>query len=256
MSTVAIPAAMNAAVATIDRCDRRLTPHTPCPLVHPLPIRVPKPTSKPATMRTGHPANLAGSQSVASRTASAPKGRPAIKPQALVIAGKPHDAKPHFDAAIDLAPNAGFAKWVAIDKATRIGDIDLLLDPTLPISAGLRAALLKGHRARASSDSGAKAQAVAALLALTEVQQTEAVARLLADLGADREAFQIAARIATTQEYPGPSIFWDQSMRGILADPGFPALATHLGLFKYWTTTRTKPDVCSEELAPPFCEMI
>jgi len=176
--------------------------------------------------------------------------------QALVIAGKPDAAKPHFDAAIDLAPNAGFAKWLAMDKATRIGDINLLLDPTLPVSAELRAALLKGHRARASSDPGAKAQAVEALLALTEAQQTEAVARLLADLGADREAFQIAARIATTKEYPGPSIFWDQSMRRTLADPGFPALATQLGLLKYWTTTRTKPDVCSEEAPPPFCKMI
>jgi DNA-binding winged helix-turn-helix (wHTH) protein/tetratricopeptide (TPR) repeat protein len=176
--------------------------------------------------------------------------------QALVIARKPDEAKLHFDAAIDLAPNAGFAKWLAMDKATQIGDINLLLDPTLPMPAELRAGLLKGHRARASSDFGAKAQAVEALLALTEVQQTEAVARLLADLGADREAFQIAARIATTKEYPGPSIFWDQSMRGTLADPGFPALATQLGLLNYWTTTRTKPDACNEESPPPFCKMI
>jgi DNA-binding winged helix-turn-helix (wHTH) protein/tetratricopeptide (TPR) repeat protein len=176
--------------------------------------------------------------------------------QALVIAGRPEEAKPHFDAAIDLAPNAGFAKWLAINKATQIGDINLLLDPALPISAELRAALLKGYRARASRDSGAMAQAVKALLALTEVQQTEAVARVLAELGANREAFQIAARIATTKEYPGPSIFWDQSMRGTLADPGFPEIATQLGLVKYWTTTRTKPDVCNEESPPPFCKMI
>jgi tetratricopeptide (TPR) repeat protein len=175
---------------------------------------------------------------------------------ALIIAGKPDEARPHFDATIDLAPNAGFAKWVAMDKATQIGDLDLLLDPTLPISAELRAALLQGHRARASSDSGARAQAVEALLALTEVQQTEAVARLLAELGADREAFLIAARIATTREYPGPSIFWDPRMRGTLADPGFPELARQLGLLKYWTTTRTKPDVCNEESPPPFCKML
>jgi hypothetical protein len=75
-------------------------------------------------------------------------------------------------------------------------------------------------------------------------------------LGADREAFPIAARIATTREHPGPSIFWDRSMRGTLADPGFPALARQLGLFGYWTTTRTKPDVCNEESPPPFCKMI
>jgi tetratricopeptide (TPR) repeat protein len=176
--------------------------------------------------------------------------------QALVIAGKPDAARPHFDAAIDLAPNAGFAKSLAMTKATQIGDLDLLLEPTLPMPAELRAALLQGHRARASSDSGAKVQAVEALLALTEGKQTEAVARLLADLGADREAFQIAARIATTKEYPGPSIFWNHSMRGTLSDPGFPALATQLGLLKYWTTTGTKPDVCNEESSPPFCKMI
>jgi tetratricopeptide (TPR) repeat protein len=176
--------------------------------------------------------------------------------QALVIAGKPEEAKPLFDAAIDLAPNAGFATYIAIDKATQTGDLDLLAEPTLPISAELRAAMLEGYRAQASSDFGAKAQAVAALLALTEAEQSEAVARLLADLGADREAFQIAARIATTREYPGPSIFWHQSMRGALADPGFPAVATQLGLFKYWTATGTKPDVCNEESAPPFCKML
>ena len=176
--------------------------------------------------------------------------------EALVIAGKPDEAKHYFDAAIDLAPNSGFARWPAVDKATQVGDTDLLLDPTLPIPAELRAALLKGYRARASSDSAAKAQAVESLLALTEAQQTDAVARMLAELGAHREAFQIAARIATTKEYPGPSIFWDQSMRGTLADPGFPALATQLGLFRYWTTTGTRPDVCNEKSPPPFCTMI
>jgi DNA-binding winged helix-turn-helix (wHTH) protein/tetratricopeptide (TPR) repeat protein len=176
--------------------------------------------------------------------------------QALVIAGKTEDAKPHFNAAIDLAPNARFANWLTFEKAAQTRDLELLRDPKLPISAELRAALMEGHRAQASSDSGAKAQAVDALLALPEVQQSEVVARLLADLGADRQAFQIAARIATTQEYPGASIFWHQSMRGTLADPDFPALATQLGLLKYWTTTRTKPDVCNEESAPPFCEMI
>ncbi|HEY4213041.1 MAG TPA: hypothetical protein VGM84_16290 [Steroidobacteraceae bacterium] len=85
--------------------------------------------------------------------------------QALVVAGKPAEAKPHFDAAIDLAPNAGFAKGLVLYKASQIGDIDLLLDPTLPIAAEQRAALVGAHRALASHDSAAKAQAVQALLA-------------------------------------------------------------------------------------------
>jgi tetratricopeptide (TPR) repeat protein len=175
--------------------------------------------------------------------------------KALVVAGKSDEAKHYYDAAIDLAPNAGFAKRLATYKATGIGDINLLLDPTLPISADLRAALLKGYRALASRDSGAKAQAVQALLALPEGQQWDAVPKLLADLGANHEAFQIASRIATG-EYPAPSLFWDQSMRGTLADPGFLAVATKLGLLKYWTTTHTRPDVCKEKAPPPFCRML
>lgn len=176
--------------------------------------------------------------------------------QVLVIAGKLDEARPYFDAAIDLAPNAGFAKYLASYKATEIGDINLLLDPNLSFPAEVRTALVKGYRALASDDSGAKTQAIQALLALTEDQQSEAVARLLAELGANHEAFQIATRVAATKEYPGPSLFWDRSMRGTLADPGFPAVATQFGLFKYWTTTHTKPDVCDEKAPPPFCRMI
>ncbi len=175
---------------------------------------------------------------------------------ALIVAGKPDEAKPYFDAAIDLAPDAGIARRLAMFKATAIGDINLLLDPTLPISAELRAALLQGHRALASHDSGAKAQAVRTLLALTEDQQTDAVPKLLADLGANHEAFQIATRLATTKEYQGPLLFWYRSMRGTLDDPGFPAVVRQIGLLKYWTTTHTKPDVCNEKVPPPFCRMI
>ncbi len=176
--------------------------------------------------------------------------------QALVIAGKPGEAKPHFDAAIDLAPNAAFAKWLATYKAMQIGEIDLLADPALSISDEARAALLQGYRARASRDAAARTKAIEALLALEEGQQTEAVARLLAELGATREAFEVAARIATTDEYPGPTVFWDPRLRATLADPDFPALATRLGLLEYWTTTRTRPDVCNAESAPPFCQAI
>jgi tetratricopeptide (TPR) repeat protein len=174
----------------------------------------------------------------------------------LVLAGKPDEAKPYFDAAIDLSPDAGFAKQLATYKAIQIGDVNLLLDPKLPIPAEQRAALLKGYRAMASSDAGAKAQAVLALLALPESQQGDSVARLLGGLGANHEAFQVAARLATTQEYPGPSLFWHPGLRATLADPGFPAVARQLGLLQYWTTTHTKPDVCNERAPPPFCRTI
>jgi tetratricopeptide (TPR) repeat protein len=173
--------------------------------------------------------------------------------EALVVAGKPDEARQYFDAAIELAPDSGLANGIASDKATETGDITLLLDPKLPISAQARAALVKGYRANASRDAAARAQAVQALLALPEDQQDEAVARLLGDLGANREAFRVATRIAMSA---GPSIFWYPAMRGTLADPGFPALAKQLGLMDYWTRTHTRPDVCGERAAPPFCRMI
>jgi tetratricopeptide (TPR) repeat protein len=174
----------------------------------------------------------------------------------LVAAGKAEEARQYFDAAVALAPDSSFASGIAAYKASETGDIEALLDPKLPIAAERRAALLKGYRAVASRDSAAKAEAVRALLTLPEDQQDSAVARLLAALGANREAFQIARRIATTREYPGPSLFWYRDMRGTLADPGFPALAEQLGMMRYWKTTHTRPDLCSATDAPPFCRMI
>ena len=92
----------------------------------------------------------------------------------------------------------------------------------------------------------AKAQAVQALLALPQDQQDDAVARLLADLGADPRRLPASRPGLAITEYPGPSLFWYPDMRAILSDPGFPALATQLGLMNYWKTTRTRPDVCNE----------
>jgi hypothetical protein len=81
------------------------------------------------------------------------------------------------------------------------------------------------------------------------------VARLLSDLGAHHEAFEIAARLAQ-DEYPGPSLFWYPSMRGALSDPAFPALTAKLGLMNYWKTAHVRPDVCKEQAPPPFCRLI
>ncbi len=174
---------------------------------------------------------------------------------ALVAAGKIEEAKPHFEAAIALAPDSRFAERIEVSAATKTGDINLLTDPTLPISAEMRSAYLKGYRAVASSDAGAKRQAVQALLVLSEEQQNDVVARLLGALGADHQAFQIASRIAA-RDYPGASLFWYPSMRGALSDPDFPGVAKNLGLMKYWRTTRSIPDVCREKAPPPFCRMI
>jgi tetratricopeptide (TPR) repeat protein len=174
----------------------------------------------------------------------------------LVEAGRADEAKPFYDAAIQLAPDAAFAARIARYKATAMGDADALLDPALVMPDEQRNALVAGYRARASGSPAAKAQAVQALRALPEDQQNDDVALLLGDLGASHDAFRIASRLAT-QRYPGPSIFWSPSMRAALSDPGFPALAERLGLMKYWKATRTRPDACKAQgSSAPFCRMI
>jgi len=174
---------------------------------------------------------------------------------ALVAAGKPEEARQYYEAAAELAPSAGFADYITVAGASATRDIKSLSNPKLPMSAKLRTALLKGYRAAGTTDAGAKAEAVRDLLALPKEDQNDVVARLLADLGADREAFDIAARMAA-DEYPGPSVFWYPSMRRALADPRFPTVAARLGLMRYWKTSHARPDVCNEAAAPPFCRMI
>lgn len=175
--------------------------------------------------------------------------------EGLVAAGKRDEAKHYFDAAAELAPDSGFADAITGFEASMIGDTKLLLNPKLPLSPQFRAAMLKGYQAVASGDAAAKAQAVRALLALPEDQQNESVVLLLANLGAQHEAFQVATRLASAPS-TGPSVFWYRDMRASLNNPGFPAVASQLGLMNYWKTTHTRPDVCNEKGPPPFCRMI
>jgi tetratricopeptide (TPR) repeat protein len=174
---------------------------------------------------------------------------------ALIAGGQLQEAKTYFDAAIELAPDEAFATWLRMYEATSTEDAKSLLNPDLPLSPELRAALLKAIHAKSSADANAKADAVQSLLALPEKQQRDDVAILLAELGANHDAFQLAARLAK-EDYHGPSLFWYKSTRGILNDPGFPALARELGLINYWKTTHTRPDACAEHAPPSFCQLI
>ena len=54
--TVTKPAPIKTSVATSERGDSLDSPHTPCPLVHPAPYRVPAPTSNPAAINAPYSA--------------------------------------------------------------------------------------------------------------------------------------------------------------------------------------------------------
>jgi hypothetical protein len=173
----------------------------------------------------------------------------------LVIAGQAEQAKPFFDAAIQVAPGSGFANRISVSRATATGDLQALLDPRLSMPKELNMAVVAGYRAVEAGTAGAKAQAVQTLLALPEDQQYSAVVWLLGDLGATHDAFRIAKRLVVGGS-AGPSIFWHPSMRGALDDPDFPALAAEVGLMKYWKASGTRPDACSDKSPPAFCQMI
>ena len=172
---------------------------------------------------------------------------------ALVATDRIEEAKPYFDAAVDLSKDSDLALRIAVIGGTDTGDyaaaMAALRDPQLQLTEGTRAPLLAGYAALASGDPQEKAKAIRALLALPrDSQQDDRVATMLAALGANREALAIASQ--------KPWLLWRRSMRGVLRDPGFPAVAKRLGFMSYWKSSRTKPDVCSEKAPPPFCGMI
>jgi len=178
---------------------------------------------------------------------------------ALLVTGKPAEAKPHFDAAIDLFPGPNVADTIAISEATEGGGysagIRAEAKPQQDNSEARRAAVLKGFQAMESGNPAAKAAAVAALNSLPAVEKDDIVTRLLGALGANREALTafsggVGSRVGWL------AILWYPSMRGALNDPTFPALAQRLGLMHYWRATHTKPDVCGTSAPPPFCRMI
>jgi tetratricopeptide (TPR) repeat protein len=179
--------------------------------------------------------------------------------EALVAKGRSEEARPHFDAAIDLTPDSNFDKWLAVREGTDTGDyaaaLRALHDPQFQVSEKSRAALTSGYEALASGGSQAKAMAVRDLLMLPEDERNSNVVRMLAALGATHEALQIASEMAAMTPH-GAKIFWRRSMRAVLSDPGFPAVAEQLGLLNYWKTSRTRPDVCVTKGAPPFCRAI
>jgi hypothetical protein len=170
----------------------------------------------------------------------------------LVATGRGEQSHSYFDAAINLSKDPHFDKRVAINAGVETGNyaaaIDALRDPQVAIPSDSRAALLAGYEALTSGAPPAKMRAVQAMLLLPKDRQDDTLVAMLAALGANREALQIGAE--------KPWLFWRRSMRGVLDEPAFPAIAKRAGLLTYWKTTRTKPDICAGGDQPAFCRMI
>ncbi len=177
----------------------------------------------------------------------------------LTALGKANDAKQHFDAAVELDSSPTMTDEIAVDEATETGQyaaaVKAMQNKKLGFPENERAALLQGFQAMVSGDAGAKARGAARLAALPEAQKDYRAAKLLAVLGDNHAAMKIfVAGIGSRFDWP--SLVWYRSMRGVLSDPDFPAVAQRLGLIDYWRARHTKPDVCTAKARPPFCQII
>lgn len=174
--------------------------------------------------------------------------------------GKREEAKRHFDAMIELNLDPALTKdFIAMTEATETGDyaagISALANSKLQVPAAQSAALLAAFRALDSGNTTPKSEAAKALAALPDDQQNYVVVRALAALGESRGALQSFVK-GINSRYDWPSLLWHPSMRRVLHEPAFPAVAGRLGLMNYWRTTRTRPDVCTGNAPAPFCRMI
>jgi tetratricopeptide (TPR) repeat protein len=178
---------------------------------------------------------------------------------ALIVVGKPDEAKPHFDAMVDLSSDPATPDFIAVAEAPETGDyagaVKALEDRKFEVPETQRAALLAAFKALQSGDKAAKARAVQMLVALPQDQKDPWTAKLLATLGAHHEAMEMIAA-APSSRFDWASALWYPSMRGALSDPMLPAILRRFALVRYWRATGTRPDVCSDKAPPPFCRMI
>ena len=132
--------------------------------------------------------------------------------------------------------------------------ISALTNSKAQVPPAQSAALVAAFQALASDNAAAKSEAAKALLILPQDQQNYVVVRTLAALGASAGALQLFVK-GINSRYDWPALLWYPSMRAVLNEPAFPAVAERLGLMNYWRTTRTRPDVCAGNAPAPFCRM-
>jgi tetratricopeptide (TPR) repeat protein len=179
---------------------------------------------------------------------------------ALIIRGYPEQSKQPYDAAVDLVDNPQLREVIDVMSAPLTGKysgLDAAVhDRKIGVPAAVAKAVADSFAAMQSGSAPAKAAAAAELVALPPEMTGRLSVTLLGALGANRDALAQVELRAQRSSPDAASLLFYPSMRGAMRDPGFPAVAQRLGLMHYWKTTHTRPDVCSDKDAPPFCRMI
>jgi tetratricopeptide (TPR) repeat protein len=183
--------------------------------------------------------------------------------QTLLLQGySPASADEQYKIAADMVPDADFLDLQRLWSAPITGDyataVKILSSGHVSgLPPDLRAALLASYKAAGSRDPAARQNAAAMLEAVTESHKIFLVVLMLGALGANRAALDQMVKWDSGGNTVRARLFlWFPTMRGVISDPGFPAVAERMGLMKYWRTTHTRPDVCSAKDPPAFCRMI
>jgi tetratricopeptide (TPR) repeat protein len=172
------------------------------------------------------------------------------------------DADEQYKAAADIVPDPDFVDLQKLWAAPITGNYRAALATVMAgtiedIPPVDKAALIAAYNAVISGNPAAKQNAAAMLDGLPGDHKTYLVVLMLGAVGANAEAL----RQMEEWDEQGKSVrarlfLWYPSMRGVISDPSFPAVAQRMGLMTYWKTTHTKPDVCGQKDAPRFCRMI
>jgi tetratricopeptide (TPR) repeat protein len=179
---------------------------------------------------------------------------------ALLVIGRPDQAKEHIAAAVELDNDPASPGRIRATLAplTRdyAGAIKTINDPEHGAPPPIRLALTAAFRALQTNNPQAKTAAIAGLEAMPIAAHGGLYTALLGALGANRQALDSVVAAAEIHRGDPRSSLFTPMMAGALRDPAFSRVAGRLGLMNYWKTTRTKPDVCSARGPPPFCRMI
>ena len=180
--------------------------------------------------------------------------------EAVIVAGYPEQSKKPFDSAVDLVDRPQLRDEINVMTSPLLGQyagVDTALrNPKIGVPAKLEQVLENAIHAMQSGNAQAKSAAATELAALPPEMTGRLSATLLGALGDNADALKQTEVNLHRGDADAATWLFYPSMRGVLSDGAFPAAAQRMGLMRYWKTTHTKPDVCSDKGPPAFCGMI
>ena len=180
--------------------------------------------------------------------------------QMQLMLGRPGEAKRHIDASVELQTDPDARNQLTVALAPISGDYAaaerVAQNPNAPVPEKVRNALLSAFGALKSGDTAAKARAAQQISALPPRNQGGMATMLLGALGSNRQALANIEAAAAQGRQGVTSWLFLPSLAGARRDPAFGSVAERLGLVAYWRTTKTRPDFCAADGAPPFCKTL